>query len=76
MNCKAVPLQSPVSHSAHWVEMDNNNEPPTGFHNASDKIRSERTKVERWRRLPASASPLPHFPLRWVNFKPPIVGHF
>ena len=27
MNCNAVPLQSPVSHSAHWVEMDKNNEP-------------------------------------------------
>ena len=25
---------------------------------------------------PASASPHPHFPLRWVNFKPPIVGQF
>ena len=30
MNCKAVPLQSPVSHSAHWVEMDKNNEPQRG----------------------------------------------
>ena len=30
MNCKAVPLQSPVSRSAHWVEMDKNNEPQRG----------------------------------------------
>ena len=30
MNCTAVPLQSPVSRSAHWVEMDKNNEPQRG----------------------------------------------
>ena len=33
MNCTAVPLQSPVSHSAHWVEMDKNNEPQRGSTN-------------------------------------------
>ena len=30
MNCDAVPLQSPVSHSAHWVEKDNKFEPQRG----------------------------------------------
>ena len=30
MNCNAVPLQSPVSHCAHWVGMDKNNEPQRG----------------------------------------------
>ena len=32
MNCKAVPLQSPVSRSAHWVELGNKQRTPTGFH--------------------------------------------
>ena len=30
MNCKAVPLQSPVSRSAHWVEWETNHEPQRG----------------------------------------------
>ncbi len=33
MNCKAVPLQSPVSHCAHWVEMGKKNEPQRGSTN-------------------------------------------
>ena len=37
MNCNAVPLQSPVSHSAHWVGMDKKQRTPTGFHIESHK---------------------------------------
>ena len=29
-NCNAVPLQSPASRSARWVDMDKNNEPQRG----------------------------------------------
>ena len=47
MNCNAVPLQSPASHSARWVRMDNKSRTPTGFHIESYKFRRDPTEQPR-----------------------------
>ena len=53
MNCKAVPLQSPVSHCARWVGMGNKSRTPTGFHIESHKVRSGQTVINSFFAVPS-----------------------